>query len=378
MAACPLSPHTAHAYRSSNHLRGQVAPSHGARLDAVQDGVVPIGVKARNFSVRVETQNVAVRDVYVLALLCNSRHFGRYRPAHLGLDHHCVPLGRDQLDHFDSKVRNGIRKRAPNNIDATTDRHDAFAAVWGISSQCAIRAKTEHAIDVVGIVGNEELLGGRYVVFRVPFHLYAPLGSLLSGSCALVFKPLAERFDLLLRIRREQVLNGYVGRRNQNRFRGRERLNPGLAIVVTDTGISDPAKGHGFDKQVNVYLIDRAATEGQACEEVIDRLLISAEEEAGKRLRMLLHLANGRIHVLVGEDWKKRPKDLVLHDRIVPSHWIDDRGIEIACLRVGGPAYDDFFLIDEARQAFGGLWADNAGIVVGPALRVGPVQLNHR
>src|ERR1700678_2204058 len=37
------------------------------------------------------------------------------------------------------------------------------------------------AIDIVGIVGSEELLGGRYVVFRVPFHLYAPLGSLLSA-----------------------------------------------------------------------------------------------------------------------------------------------------------------------------------------------------
>src|SRR3984957_20408495 len=202
-------------------------------------------------------------------------------------------------------------------------------------------------------------------------------GRFCRGSCALVFKPLAERFDLLLRIRREQVLNGYVGRRNQNRFRVRESVKPGLAIVVTDTGIADPAKGHGLDKQVNVYLIDRAAAEGQACEEVIDRLLIPAEEEAGKRLRMPLHLANGRIHVLVGEDLKNRPKDLVLHDRIVPSHWIDDGGIEIACLRVGTPAYDDFVLIDEARQAFGGLWADNAGIVVGPALRVGPVQLNH-
>src|SRR6202167_5273699 len=202
-------------------------------------------------------------------------------------------------------------------------------------------------------------------------------GRFCRRSCALVFKPLAERFDLLLRIRREQVLNGYVGRRNQNRFRVRESVKPGLAVVVTDTGISDPAKGHGFDKQVNVYLIDRAAAEGQACKEVIDRLLIPAEEEAGKRLRMLLHLANCRIHVLVGEDWKKRPKDLVLHDRIVPSHWIDYRGIEIACLRVRGPAYDDFFLIDEARQAFGGLWADNAGLVVGPALRVGPVELNH-
>src|SRR3984957_20248618 len=181
-------------------------------------------------------------------------------------------------------------------------------------------------------------------------------GRFCRGSCALVFKPLAERFDLLLRIRREQVLNGYVGRRNQNRFRVRESVKPGLAIVVTDTGISDPAKGHGFDKQVNVYLIDRAAAEGQACEEVIDRLLISAEEETGKRLRMLLHLANGRIHVLVGEDWKKLPKDLVLHERVVPSLGRDARGIDIAGRRVGVPTYDDFFLIDEARQAFGGLW----------------------
>src|SRR6202451_1759505 len=179
-------------------------------------------------------------------------------------------------------------------------------------------------------------------------------GRFLSGSCALVFKPLAERFDLFLRIRREQVLDGHVGRRNENRFRMREGVKPGLAVVVTNAGISDPAKGHGFDKQVNVYLIDRAPAERQAREEAIDRLLIPAEEEAGKRLRMLLHLANGRIHVLVGEDGKDRPKDLVLHDRIVPSHWIDDRGIEIACLRVGGTAYDDLFLIDQARQTFSG------------------------
>jgi hypothetical protein len=68
-----------------------------------------------------------------------------------------------------------------HHFRCTTDRHDAFAAVWGISSRCAICAKTEHAIDVVGIAGSEELLDGGYVVSRVPFHLYAPLGSLLSG-----------------------------------------------------------------------------------------------------------------------------------------------------------------------------------------------------
>src|SRR6267154_3862130 len=201
---------------------------------------------------------------------------------------------------------------------------------------------------------------------------------LAARAFVLILKPLAEGFDLLFRVRREQMLNGYVGRRDENRFRVRERVKPGLAVVVTDAGISDSAKGHGFDKQVNVYLIDRAPAERQAREEVIDRLLISAEEETGKRLRMLLHLANGRIHVLVCEDWKERPKGLVLHDRIVPSHWIDDRGIEIACVRVGTPAYHNFLLIDQARQTFGGLWADNAGVVVRSALGVSPIELDHR
>src|ERR1700679_411823 len=232
-------------------------------------------------------------------------------------------------------------------------------------------AESEHAINVVGIVRSEELLGSRYVVFRIRFHLCAPLDRSFRDLCALVFKPLAERFDFFLRIRREQVFDGHVGRRNENRFRLREGVKPGLAVVVTNAGISDPAKGHGFDKQVNVYLIDRAPAERQAREEVIDRLLISAEEEAGKRLRMLLHLANGRIHVLVDEDWKNRPKDLVLHDWVVPCHWVDNRGIEIACVRVGTPAYDNFLLIDQARKTFGGLWADNAGVLFGSLLGVG-------
>jgi hypothetical protein len=33
---------------------------------------------------------------------------------------------------------------------------------------------------------------------------------------------------------------------------------------------------------MNIHLIDRAAAEGQAREEVVDRLLVADEEEAGK------------------------------------------------------------------------------------------------
>src|SRR5271155_2098492 len=111
---------------------------------------------------------------------------------------------------------------------------------------------------------------------------------------------------------------------------------------------------------------------------MIDCLLVPAEEEARQGLWMLFHLANGSVHVLVGKDRKKRSKDLVFHDRIVPCHRIYDRRIEIACLRVRGPAYDYFLLIDQARETFGGLGANNPGVVVRSALRIGPVQLYHR
>src|SRR6266850_5575895 len=128
---------------------------------------------------------------------------------------------------------------------------------------------------------------------------------------------------------------------------------------------------------MNVHLIDRATAEGQAREEVIDRLLVTAEEEAGKRLWMLLHLTNGGIYILIGEDWEKRPKDLVLHDWIVPCDGINDRGIDIARLRVGCTTCDDLLLIDEACEALDSLGADDARVVVGPVLRIGPVQLDH-
>ena len=69
---------------------------------------------------------------------------------------------------------------------------------------------------------------------------------------------------------------------------------------------------------------------------------------------MLFHLANGGVHVLVGEDWEKRSEYLVLHDRVVPCHWVDNRGVEIACVQPEAPPIDDFPLIDQACQSFSG------------------------
>src|SRR5260370_7516573 len=110
---------------------------------------------------------------------------------------------------------------------------------------------------------------------------------------------------------------------------------------------------------------------------MIDCLLVAAEEETGERLRMLLHFANGRVHVLVGEDWQKRPKDLVLHDRIVPCHRTNDRRIEIAGLSVGRPTSAALLLIDETTQALSCLRPDNARVFLGPSLPSTPIHFPH-
>jgi predicted GNAT family acetyltransferase len=56
-----------------------------------------------------------------------------------------------------------------------------------------------------------------------------------------------------------------------------ESLKASLAVVVTNAGISNSSEGHGFDKQMDVHLIDPATAEGQTREEVIDRFLVAAE-----------------------------------------------------------------------------------------------------
>src|SRR5271155_3384987 len=81
----------------------------------------------------------------------------------------------------------------------------------------------------------------------------------LSG---LVFKPLAERLDLFLRVGREQMFDCHVRRRDENGFRVRESIKTGLTVVMADAGVSNTPKRHGLDKQVDVHLIDGSAAEG--------------------------------------------------------------------------------------------------------------------
>ena len=155
-----------------------------------------------------------------------------------------------------------------------------------------------------------------------------------------------------------------------------ESVKAVLPVVVTDAGGANASERHRFHKEMDIHLIDRAAAKGQAREEMIDGLLVTAEEKGGERLWVLLHFKNGRIDILVREDRQKRAEDLILHDRIVPGHGIEDCRIEVARLWVRRTAGDNLLLIDEPRQALNSSWADDAR-VVGIVLRIGPLELDH-
>jgi hypothetical protein len=94
---------------------------HGTWFDAVQDGVVPIGINARDFALRIKTQEIGVGYEYDLCLLCDARDIRWYRPAHQSLDDGAVSFS-EHLDYFDAEIGDGLRKGAPDAVKAAPNR----------------------------------------------------------------------------------------------------------------------------------------------------------------------------------------------------------------------------------------------------------------
>src|ERR1700685_229136 len=59
-----------------------------------------------------------------------------------------------------------------------------------------------------------------------------------------ILKPLAECFDLLLRVGREQMFDRHVGRRDENRFSVGESVKAILSVIVTYARVSNAHKRH--------------------------------------------------------------------------------------------------------------------------------------
>jgi hypothetical protein len=92
-----------------------------------------------------------------------------YRPAHHSLDDGGVSFS-EHLDYFDAEIGDGLRKGAPDAVKAAPNRHNTVTAIRSVSSLCIISAKSEHAFDIMSVIGGEELFGDRFYIFVI-FHI---------------------------------------------------------------------------------------------------------------------------------------------------------------------------------------------------------------
>src|SRR5712672_1409209 len=72
-----------------------------------------------------------------------------------------VAFALDHLNYLDSEIGHCSQQAAPDLFKATPDRHVAFLAVRKIPSLRAVSGKSQHAVDVMTVVGGEKLFGDR-------------------------------------------------------------------------------------------------------------------------------------------------------------------------------------------------------------------------
>ena len=132
----------------------------------------------------------------------------------------------------------------------------------------------------------------------------------------------------------------------------RQRIVAVLPVVVADTGCSHSTVWHGLNKQENIRLIYRAATERKGLQHAVDHLLVAAENVSGEGFGKRLDLLNKFSKVGISENRQKRPENLVLHDFVGPGNGVEDSRVEITGLRVGLPTVNNLLGIDQGCKPF--------------------------
>jgi hypothetical protein len=104
---------------------------------------------------------------YDLRLLRDAGDIRWYWPAHHGLDYGGISLS-EYLDDFDSEIRDGLRKGASDAVKAAVNRHHTVTSIGSVASLRIISAESEHAFDIMCVVGGEKLRGDRFHIHTVP------------------------------------------------------------------------------------------------------------------------------------------------------------------------------------------------------------------
>src|SRR5215472_14154467 len=168
----------------------------------------------------------------------------------------------------------------------------------------------------------------------------------------LVIEPLIEGVHFVLGVRWKQVIDSYVGRRDENRFCVCERIVTVLPVVVPQTRGSHSPVRHGLNEEKDIGLVHGAAAKGKGLQHMIYGLLVSAKYVTGEGLWQGLDLVEQLSEVGVSEDWQKRSEDFVFHDLVGPGNRVQDARVEIMRRGIGLSAIDHLLAINQRRKPF--------------------------
>ncbi len=107
------------------------------------------------------------------------------------MHHDGVLFAWDHLGYFDPEVRYGLRKATPDFFEAATDWHDTVLAIGKVSSLCGVSAKSQHAFDVVSVVGGKKLFGDRLHIWVVA-HMTS-IGAAVGGAAYAMVRTIRKR-----------------------------------------------------------------------------------------------------------------------------------------------------------------------------------------
>src|SRR5580658_3196539 len=131
----------------------------GARLDRVDCAVIPVAIQARDFALRVVPYDIYVGDAADLALLYKAGYIRGHSSTNQGLHNNGVVFSLDYLDNFGPEIGYGLWKAAPNLFKAAADGCDTVLAIGKVTPLCAVSTMSQHAIDIMVVVGGKELFG---------------------------------------------------------------------------------------------------------------------------------------------------------------------------------------------------------------------------
>lgn len=135
------------------------------------------------------------------------------------------------------------------------------------------------------------------------------------------------------------------------------------SVVGAHAAFAETTESHIAGCEMDENIVDAAAAETAPGSYFLGGFFVVSEDVESQGMSHGVDPGDGTSERVVGEDWKYRAKDLLLHDRIIKCYIIKDRWLDLERFAVGTAAADCFGRINEAVDTVEMFFIDDLSII---------------